>query len=123
MIFASKTPRDLNRDPEPYVSSAPDFERYEQAEDNPKVHPVIFDPRPEFDHPQNNKPNPILIAARRAIAEGATFRDIADDLLGYQVGYPGCEHISDAFDAGYRASAPDHARLIFTRLAQMEPRP
>lgn len=67
----------------------------------------------------SNESNPFLVAARNAIAEGATYRDLLDDLMGYQIGYPGCEHVEAAFDAGYRASAPHHAGRVLARLIRI----
>lgn len=58
-MFASKTPRDLNHDPEPWTGP--------WGED--RHGPIggwssVWSPRPEFDHVQHNEPNPILVAFR-----------------------------------------------------------
>ena len=67
MMYASKTPRDLNRDPEPWVidmgivcgefRSAVEWVGGEFAE-------TYHAPRPEYDAVQHNEPNPVLVAFR-----------------------------------------------------------
>lgn len=66
MIFSS-TP-ETNDDPEPWVCTAPDFERYADKDDYEGIHGVIFDPDPQFD--RTHKPNPILVEFRESIVEG-----------------------------------------------------
>jgi hypothetical protein len=62
-MFASKTPRDLNHDPEPWVSH---HGRHEDADPAGWDFDVEFTlhPRPEFDHVQHNPPNSILVQIR-----------------------------------------------------------
>lgn len=62
-MFASKTPRDLNHDPEPFISH---HGRHEDADPAGWDFDVEFDydPRPEFDHVQHNEPNPLLADLR-----------------------------------------------------------
>jgi hypothetical protein len=115
MMFASKTPHDLNSDPEPYASSAPDFERYEHAEDNPRTHPVTFDPRPEYDHPQHNEPNPILLWHREATRSGWS-PVAARYILTHWKSTVG---ILPALGiATFTPDHADHARRVLTRLAR-----
>lgn len=65
--------------------------------------------------------NPFTVAARAAIAEGATYRDIVDDLDGYQTSYPGADTLQDAtdmFDAAVWTGPDKHrAQEVFGRLA------
>ena len=65
-MFASKTPRDLNHDPLPYLYASTDYTaRFSHNNlGYPYASSAIYDPRPEFDHVQHNEPNPILIAFR-----------------------------------------------------------
>lgn len=129
MMFASKTPRNLNHDPEPYVLTYDgENERrvteayaamieapYENVFD--EVVRKHHDPRPEFDHPQCNEPNPILVALRTAMAVDAAWA---------------IDRFQDALDADERApemiratarevseAQRDHARLVLTRLAAL----
>lgn len=63
--FSSREP--FNDDPEPWVCTAPDFERYEDEGDYEGRHAVMFDPRPEYNRPQTNPTNPILTEFRRLV--------------------------------------------------------
>ena len=65
-MFASKTPRDLNHDPLPYLYASTDYTaRFSHNNlGYPYASSAIYDPRPEFDHVQHNEPNPILVAFR-----------------------------------------------------------
>jgi hypothetical protein len=62
-MFSSKTPRDLNRDPEPWRTQY--GTRYPEGgwSFGERIE-FTHDPRPEFDHAQHNAPNPILVARR-----------------------------------------------------------
>jgi hypothetical protein len=81
MIYSSKTPRDLNRDPFPFVTyrdvtgSKGPQPLWRSAN---KVDGAGFfaqrEPRPEYDHVQHNEPNPILADYRMDIAH-TTWRD------------------------------------------------
>lgn len=61
MMFASKTPRDLNRDPRP-LSTIGTGRRV--AVGSNYAGETVPNPRPEYDHPQHNEPNPILVKLR-----------------------------------------------------------
>lgn len=102
MIYASKTPRDLNRDPEPFRDEL--GHRW--------ILPVTFqprtfthDPRPEFDHVQHNEPNPILVEFRRNtyVGKAAHYLSYLDE---------GDVYDWRSFSAGVKA----HARKVLTRL-------
>jgi hypothetical protein len=62
MIFSSKTPRDLNHDPKPYLNTET-RKRYQSAQAGTDYY-FRYDPRPEFDHAQHNEPNPQLVQYR-----------------------------------------------------------
>lgn len=116
-MFASKTPRDLNRDPLPWrVAVGPwrgsrmDARYAAEAE---------HDPRPEFDHPQINEPNPILVELRelrgadwarpeRYAAQYAMFlRWVDDPTASRDDPHP------------WTDAQRDHARRVLTRLAAL----
>ena len=66
VMFASKTPRDLNHDPAPWKSrfhgAPPESDKYFHGALFPadKRADYTRDPHPGYDHVQHNKPNPIL---------------------------------------------------------------
>lgn len=77
-MFASKTPRDLNADPQPillqgyrYGDREMRFTREEAPWAQPWMEHAIEDPRPEYDHAQHNKPNPILLEFRQSCEDEA----------------------------------------------------
>lgn len=110
-LYSSKTPRDLNYDPQPF--------RDERG--NRWILPVTFqprtfthDPRPEFDHAQHNEPNPIIL----------DFRDMVGIAQLWLEAIEGPE--GDAFLAGtpkefgrIDADHITHARKVLTRLANL----
>ena len=104
--YASKSPRDLNRDPEPFACTAPDFERYASADDYEGRHSVIHDPRAEYDHTQHNEPNPILRVARGAMKDG----HLQDFINGF---------MSDPLSPDAHPWAI-HARKVLSRLSKEE---
>lgn len=61
-MFSSREP--FNDDPEPWVCTAPDFERYANEWDYEGRHAVVHEPRPEYDRPQHNPTNPVLLKLR-----------------------------------------------------------
>ena len=73
MMFASKTPRDLNHDPEPWritkrvAFGEPFFytgnRSTESRDDGPNVR-YAYDPRSFYDHVQHNRPNVWLTGLR-----------------------------------------------------------
>lgn len=79
MIYASKTPRDLNRDPEPWTSHHGRHDEPDPAGWDFDVE-FTYEPRPEFDPPKaHNEPNPILVEFRAL--HQATGNDIFSDTL------------------------------------------
>lgn len=125
MMFASKTPRDLNSDPTPYVIKGENNtwrETVSQGEffiANADVYaPRItarFDPRPEFDHVQHNEPNPILVEFRRVhnlphlTAAGAPWL-ARHWILNWHIHREGHDDASDA--------QIEHAHRVLTRIAR-----
>lgn len=119
MMFASKTPRDLNRDPLPWWHDHDELcdvsrlsgghlprSATKETEDD------IFDPRPEFDHVQHNQPNPLLADYRLDIAHtGWRDRDPRDWLKEVTTRYPG-------ITIPWRPAEMDHALRVLTRLAK-----
>ncbi|WP_442575906.1 hypothetical protein ACSBPH_01775 [Microbacterium sp. F51-2R] len=122
-MFSSKTPRDLNRDPEPWKvwletpyamhghrewrGAADDWDdalvRAEDAYPRFQAYSAICMPRPEYDHPQHNEPNGILVEFR----SNDDTRDPIDWLRYSEAAYFGpTAHI-------------DHARRVLTRLARV----
>ncbi|MDF2506313.1 MAG: hypothetical protein K0Q52_172 [Microbacterium sp.] len=121
-IFSSRTPRDLNRDPAPWVW-------LEHGERRGRTGGELqlpqadgwksrYEPRPEYEHVQHNEPNPILVDVRkfralrlkmnnpkgwayilRVVERAVTARAYADVTVTE-------EHI-------------DHARRVLTRLARL----
>lgn len=109
--FASKTPRDLNHDPEPWHDPRPGTSLFRG--DGPWGH-AFYDPRPEFDHVQHNKPNPILL----------DFRDmdgIAELWLETIDGPEGDSFLAETPKEFGRidAAAIGHARRVLERLARL----
>ena len=108
-MFASKTPRDLNHDPLPYLYASTDYTaRFSHNNlGYPYASSAIYDPRPEFDHVQHNEPNPILTWFRAVIEDPkcGEFDQVVDDFLIYHIkGHGKQEH---------------HARKVLTRLANI----
>jgi hypothetical protein len=116
MMFASKTPRDLNRDPEPW--RAPTSPEYRVSEEHRAYASIrlVHDPRPEYDHPQHNEPNPVLTRFRQDCARwGFNIRTEAYMWLHDDV-------LSDTglwSSLGARDEHIAHARRVLTRLARM----
>ena len=103
-MFASKTPRDLNRDPEPWISS--EGWRWDS---NP-IGDNFWEPRPEFDHVQHNAPNPILVEFR-------TSGDAAFDWwhwLGSTY-----DRTTPPWQVAFTERHRDHARHVLSRLARL----
>lgn len=112
-MFASKTPRDLNRDPLPFVTR--DELRYRNSCTcgcNISRH----DPRPEYDRPQHNEPNPILLAFRDHVAWNWVY-------LPHDTTYAEDVETFDGLrDGAFLNTTPaqvDHARKVLQRLAAL----
>ncbi|MDY0829118.1 hypothetical protein SK224_08250 [Microbacterium sp. BG28] len=128
-IYASKTPRDLKHDDQPYVSTY-GFdvgERYHVADPSSMLR-RRFDPRPELDHVQHNAPNPILARFRRWV-EGETLADPcwATEWLEAMAD-PNAENaasavLDDLYAAPYRrrerAEQEEHARRVISRIQRL----
>lgn len=117
-VFASKTPRDLNRDPHPNVWDG--HSQHDQMRDDTdmfrKGAPYNYKrythrPRPEFDHVQHNEPNPVLTWAREVgtstALDEATFSS-GSYMVGAWVG-----------DQQVTSDHVVHARRVLTRLVRM----
>lgn len=112
MLFASKTPRDLNHDPEPFVD---DHGCRWIAPVTFQPRTFRYDPRPEFDHVQYNEPNPILVNLRQRIATG--FDDVEEFAWWLKNEY---NHDTDSWvweDDSITESHVAHARRVLSRLA------
>lgn len=114
MIFSSKTPRDLNYDPEPFLD-----ERWSRW-----IIPVTFQPRtftysprPEFDHVQHNEPNLVLSDARIALRQGISASEILRR-INYSVSGAG-HYITLNWERITDRDMIDHARRVLTRLANL----
>ncbi len=118
MIFASKTPRDLNRDPEPWVTKPQlraEFGRPKHHAESIDCYAYcVRDPRPEFDHVQHNHPNPILLDFRETNGIAELWLEAIEGKDGdvFLAGVP------KAFGA-IRAPHIDHARRVLGRLARL----
>ena len=117
-MYASKTPRDLNRDPQPYweggerVSIAPG-DTYLRA-----IMATSFDPRPEFDHVQHNKPNRLLIDFRRIDGGRGEYADWVRD-IDENRGWWVSQMAPSGNTIGYAPHEIQHARKVLTRLANL----
>lgn len=119
MMFASKTPRDLNHDPEPWV--APDGTR--RVFSHVEIGIKRFDPRPEFDHVQHNEPNPILVDFRDYAKEHGDSAALArhwtrDDQQWWDV--TRSTRLISVDEPVGTPEQEDHARKVLTRLAAQE---
>jgi len=110
--YASKTPRDLNHDPLPYVTRAGN--RYEDGIwYGHDMFRRYLDPRPEFDHVQHNAPNPLLLDMREfwPVIVGDWLAALDDpwftDGVPQEFGSVTEDHI-------------DHARRVLSRLAAID---
>lgn len=122
--FASKTPRDLNHDPNPYVDQW-GIDRNDDGDPAGYDFDALFhfDPRPEFDHVQHNDPNPILTALRRRFpsqqnSAWAIYQDTLDALTMYGVAEMQRIIDRDGIDAVVTDDHIDHARRVLTRLGR-----
>lgn len=126
MMFASKTPRDLNphapfmtgAGTPPLCSCGWQGRRFDG--------PILADHIAEFDHVQHNQPNPILVAFRADAActynwpRAILIQDWIDVLDGFSNAWDSCavdlDDVLDASTPWHRA----HARRVLTRLAAQE---
>lgn len=133
MMFSSKTPRDLNRDPLPWV--CPEAHGYDKMPVRHRegladqIHFGVYrcngvrrNPRPEYDHPQHNEPNPILVETRKHLSDGGPanaaaiisirLRTLAWMLEAHETSW---ERLTDK-----TVLYIEHARRVLTRLAKEE---
>lgn len=107
MMYASKTPRDLNRDPEPWVIDMGivlGTIRSEVEWTGDEFADSYRNPRPEYDAVQHNEPNLLLGVARRAHEDG----HLSDFIEGF---------LGDGAMTGHPMI--DHARKVLSRLAAL----
>lgn len=123
MIFSSKTPRDLNQDPLPFVWSGHDPAARKQDRCRTKHYAspdYLHDPRPEFDHVQHNAPNPILLAFRALGEKHGMAPDEVRNLAGNWVKRATYyEHHANIPSRAASKAQRDHARRVLTRLAAL----
>lgn len=120
-MFASKTPRDLSHDPEPFQQRWPGLRRSSRpASDWPR------NPRPEFDHLQHNEPNRILVAYRAHLATHRLTEDadawvLALGSLDAFGGFVGWDATTDRYHALTLATDEEaaHALRVLERLRGM----
>ena len=118
LIFSSRSPRDLNHDPEPWAGwdSLAGGERRSSGLFGYASH----DPRPEYDHVQHNEPNPILLYLREAMtrpgSEGLVLAYVAEEQL-YSIRE--AEQFGAMATYGFDVTLQQlaHARLVLKRLA------
>lgn len=118
MIFASKSPRDLNRDPAPFRIWTGPWAGTRAAQAVPGM--TELDPRPEFGHVQHNQPNPILVAFRNR-AEDVTldywaWALEAEAAFGGWSSWNHSDHPAHSLTIATDAQI-DHARRVLERLA------
>jgi hypothetical protein len=105
VIFASKTPRDLNHDPKPYV----DYQGQRHTEEE-AMGDLDHAPRPEYDHAQHNEPNTLLVTFR------TIWKGHPGTIQGYLAGITGAVTEDDEPQLIARV---EHARCVLTRLATL----
>lgn len=128
-MFASRTPESLNTDPYPIVVLDHDGKimarfptmkaaNYYRSEYVPiRSARTSLNRRPEFDHPQHNPPNPILVEVRK---NGATPEEIDLWLAAIAGQDPDSYDEGDfAFCDSQSVEAQDHAARVLTRLANL----
>lgn len=116
-MFSSKTPRDLNHDPHPYVDQW-GIDRNDDGDPAGYDFDALFhfDPRPEFDHVQHNEPNPILVAFRaRSDKHGMDAEDRANLSRAWLQAPRYYER--RLVEGRLSRQERDHARRVLTRLA------
>lgn len=97
-LYSSREP--FNDDPYPYPNKY-DGSRWIDPGVDTKGYTVVFDPRPEYNRPQNNPTNRLLLAARRAKSAGYLV-DFCEGFLAER----NTEH-----------AEIDHAQRVLNRLA------
>lgn len=117
MMFASKTPRDLNHDPRP-LSTLGTGRRVRVGSEY--AGETVLNPRPEYDHPQHNEPNRLLVDFRAIDAGRGEYArwllDIDENPAFWEL-QPGHGLLWGVM-VGYEAAHIDHARRVLTRLAR-----
>lgn len=122
-MFASKTPRDLNRDPVPWVHHGSRYRTQAMPSAGFRQSPRDYLPRPEYDHPQHNEHNPILVAFREDSEathnwpRALLIQDWLDVLGGFANFWDSCAVDIDAVLDSAAPAHIAHARRVLTRLA------
>jgi len=113
-MFSSKTPRDLNHDPEPWSVGSPidGMELRMPQEPTVPMEWTEYDPRPEYDHAQNNEPNPIIVDFREDPDLSYTLSELDPE----NIANPDWETWPVIWDA--TEEQRDHARRVLERLAR-----
>lgn len=106
-MFASTTPRDLNQDPK----------LHSWFSDDGGVTWYEHEPRPEYDHPQYNRPNPILVDVRAHIGDASWTNMLKAFNWATSSGYP---YVTKEWERIEDPRHIDHARRVLTRLAALE---
>lgn len=79
---------------------------------------LSFEPRPEYDRPQNNPTNPILTDIRKNRPEGVSWTKM---LKHYNwVTFAAAHYITEDWERITDESQIDHARKVLTRLAALK---
>lgn len=114
-MFASNTPRDLNRDPRP-LSTIGTGRRV--AVGSNFAGETVPNPRPEYDHPQHNEPNRILIAFRLIDAGRNEYADWLSDFDERPAFWTRGHDEPTALYPQYTPAELHHARRVLARLAR-----
>jgi hypothetical protein len=123
MMFASKTPRDLNHDPLPHAWYSPNG--FFSGRSGGPYRAAVGDspgwrsehaPRPEFDHVQHNAPNPILTAFRDHVAWRWVY---LPEITTYAEDVETFDGLRDDSFVGTTPEQIDHACKVLQRLANL----
>lgn len=125
-MFASKTPRDLNRDPAPWLEKdGRRWATWAETDVNGGARPVR---RPEYDVEQHNTPNPILVRFRKWV-EGETLADPCwavewvEAMDDTSVESDAALVLDELYETPYRRRDREaqerHARRVISRLASL----
>lgn len=115
-MFASKTPSDLNHDPEPWEDPHGDNRHGPYGGWS-----STWNPRPEFDPVQHNEPNPALLELRENLAEAGSVN--AKPVISIRL--MSLKWAEEEHNTGWQRFTPEtlahitHARKVLTRLARL----
>lgn len=121
-LYVSKTPRDLNHDPEPwqvYAQGVPSWRRnHHRDRFENGFGEIVIDrhvPRPEFDHVQHNEPSQVLVGFRRW-SERFTHCTVPELA---RIELINMKHGSGIFQGDATDEEIVHARRVLERLARL----